>query len=183
MQRDQRRREHDCLCFFDLALIKTQQEGFTIYSVFRHAKFSGVSSLLSLARFVSFALAHSWATWTASRNWSRVSVRVNLLSAALNPSIQILSWKKDKACYYFFILLIHIILFHSTREAKVTEQWIFNCYPLAHVFINVLQLNAYIHYAKGSSQVLCGHFEFLVILSITLLWFVHVCKKFFFGIC
>ena len=85
--------------FCDLALINTQQEGFTIYSVFRHTKFSGVSSLLSLARFVSFAFAHSWATWTASRNWSRVSVRVNLLSAALNPSIQILSWKKDKESY------------------------------------------------------------------------------------
>ena len=57
-------------------------------------------------------------------------------------------------------------------------------YAVAHVFINVLQLNAYILYAKCSSQVLCGHFEFLAILSIIikLLWFFHVCKMFFFGI-
>ena len=45
----------------------------------------------------------------------------------------------------------------------------FNCYPVAHVFINVLQLNAYILYAKCSSQVLGGHFEFLAILSIIII--------------
>ena len=109
-----RRREHRNIYSVSVVLWERASNKKSYFVFVLCPRFSGVLLLVTLTSLVSFALAHFWAAWRATLNWSRLSVPFFWTSATAKPCIQILSWKNHMLTMYAIRRIPFKVLFVLT---------------------------------------------------------------------